>query len=122
MVLQFEAQAEALSFGHLVEGISRSSMMMVLPRTDVPPGAKSIHATQRPIMEDSTGQSSGSWTRKRAASIGPQDEEKIQMDRFQAQAEVPLSGGDGRDHVCLCQSDPKIPRPRNGKLLSHGIQ
>lgn len=122
MVLEFAAKAEAFSFGHIVEGISRSSMMMVLPRTDVPPGAKSIHATQRPTMEDSTGQHSGSWTRKRAASIGPQDDEKMQTERVQTYAEGPPGGGDGRDHVCLCQSDPKIPRPRNGEFSNHDLQ
>lgn len=24
-----------------------------------------------------------------------------------------------RSEICLCQPDPKIPRPRNGKFLSH---
>ncbi|KAK8220287.1 hypothetical protein IWZ01DRAFT_425802, partial [Phyllosticta capitalensis] len=66
-------------------------------------------------------------TRKRAASLV----DRAEMDSQEAEA-VPVSGthsrinsagslvssdGSTTNHVCLCQPDPKIPRPRNAFIL-----
>ena len=63
-------------------------------------------------------------SRKRAATIAqldsqedPQDKNRSKHTREDSEA-TGTSGSSGNSlaHICLCQPDPKIPRPRNGKL------
>jgi len=63
-------------------------------------------------------------SRKRAATIAqldnqedPQDKSRSKHIREDSGATGPShSPGNSLVHICLCQPDPKIPRPRNGKL------
>lgn len=70
-----------------------------------------------PPISDSAS-SSTRMTRKRAADLANLEdsnrtvnqEQEISPQREQRPAATPA-------HICLCQPDPKIPRPRNGMLL-----
>lgn len=54
-------------------------------------------------------------TRKRTAGIvETEDKDLIHAD---ASSPAHTRSGSGDIHVCICQPDPKIPRPRNGKCL-----
>lgn len=57
-------------------------------------------------------------TRKRAASVVIRDVgDTMEVDHV-SPTHTWVSSGDSRDstyHLCLCQPDPKIPRPRNGR-------
>ena len=53
-------------------------------------------------------------TRKRSAGI-VQQEDKATTSAEVSPAHSRASSGEQPVHVCICQPDPKIPRPRNGK-------
>jgi len=55
-------------------------------------------------------------TRKRGADIVEEEDKEIDIHEA---AHTRASSGDSTAHVCICQPDPKIPRPRNGKLTEH---
>lgn len=56
-------------------------------------------------------------TRKRTAGIV--EEEDKDADLIEpTSAHTRQSSGDSAAHVCICQPDPKIPRPRNGTFSS----
>ena len=54
-------------------------------------------------------------TRKRSAGIVDQEDKAIDHSDI-SPAHTRNSSGDSTAHVCICQPDPKIPRPRNGKF------
>lgn len=54
-------------------------------------------------------------TRKRNAGIVAREDKAIDHPDI-SPAHTRNSSGDSSLHVCICQPDPKIPRPRNGKL------
>lgn len=54
-------------------------------------------------------------TRKRGAGIVEQ-EDKAFTDTEVSPAHSRADSGEQAVHVCICQPDPKIPRPRNGML------
>lgn len=60
-------------------------------------------------------------TRKRAASLVYIEEDKPKSDNdptYQRSSNSAPSTGSGEfsGHICLCQPEPKIPRPRNGEF------
>lgn len=58
-------------------------------------------------------------TRKRTAGIVESEDKAIDQPDI-SPAHTRNSSGDSSIHVCICQPDPKIPRPRNGKSsLTH---
>ncbi len=54
-------------------------------------------------------------TRKRSAGAVEQKDKAIASAEA-SPAHARSNSGDTVPHVCLCQPDPKIPRPRNGKI------
>lgn len=56
-------------------------------------------------------------TRKRAASLNTESANQALVDLSLSSATTngPLTLDPPREQVCLCQPDPKIPRPRNGE-------
>lgn len=54
-------------------------------------------------------------TRKRSAGIVEREDKEIDHPDI-SPAHTRNSSGDSTAHVCICQPDPKIPRPRNGML------
>lgn len=57
-------------------------------------------------------------TRKRAASLNTESANQALVDLSLSSATsttAPLTLDPTREQVCLCQPDPKIPRPRNGE-------
>ncbi|KAK3691890.1 slightly ste11-like protein [Vermiconidia calcicola] len=55
-------------------------------------------------------------TRKRSAGIVEQEDKALDSADI-SPAHTRASSGDSAVHVCICQSDPKIPRPRNAFIL-----
>jgi len=60
-------------------------------------------------------------TRKRAASLVHIEEDKPKSEeddpKYQSSNSAPSTGsGEFSGHICLCQPEPKIPRPRNGEF------
>ena len=53
-------------------------------------------------------------TRKRSAGIVEQEDREIDSNET-SPAHTRTSSDESTMHVCICQPDPKIPRPRNGK-------
>jgi hypothetical protein len=56
-------------------------------------------------------------TRKRAASLNSESASHLRIEDLaltNANSSGPPILDPTREHVCLCQPDPKIPRPRNG--------
>jgi hypothetical protein len=53
-------------------------------------------------------------TRKRSAGVVEQEEKAIASAEA-SPAHTRSNSGDPAPHICLCQPDPKIPRPRNGR-------
>lgn len=53
-------------------------------------------------------------TRKRSAGFVEQ-EDKALSSANTTPAHTRANSGESTAHVCICQPDPKIPRPRNGK-------
>lgn len=56
-------------------------------------------------------------TRKRTAGIVEIEDKELES-AGETPAQSRESSGDSTVHVCICQPDPKIPRPRNGMLTS----
>ena len=56
-------------------------------------------------------------TRKRNAGIVEAEDKDIDEGESNS-AHTRQNSGDSGIHVCICQPDPKIPRPRNGTYLS----
>ncbi|KXT14523.1 hypothetical protein AC579_9567 [Pseudocercospora musae] len=54
-------------------------------------------------------------TRKRTAAIV--ESEDKDLDHAEASSPAHIRSGSGDIHVCICQPDPKIPRPRNAFIL-----
>ena len=46
------------------------------------------------------------------------DKVTLEQLRIGSENNMAISPEETRDHVCMCTSDPKIPRPRNGKQAS----
>ncbi|ORY06240.1 hypothetical protein BCR34DRAFT_590673 [Clohesyomyces aquaticus] len=98
---------------------------------------KSIRATQSrntssPTVAEPTRDSRGPMsspqsppmmTRKRAASLNEQinrgvlDDTQSPVDSRSSYSAPSTASGDLSGHVCLCQPEPKIPRPRNAFIL-----
>lgn len=53
-------------------------------------------------------------TRKRSANIVEEESKEIDNQDV-SPVHTRASSGDSTAHVCICQPDPKIPRPRNGE-------
>lgn len=53
-------------------------------------------------------------TRKRSAG-GVEQEGSVLQSSTTSPAHTRASSGESAAHVCICQPDPKIPRPRNGE-------
>ena len=53
-------------------------------------------------------------TRRRSAGLVEQEDRIIDSSET-SPVHTRNSSGDSAVHVCICQPDPKIPRPRNGK-------
>ena len=51
--------------------------------------------------------------RKRTASIVEEEDKELESSEI-SPAHTRASSGDSAAQVCICQPDPKIPRPRNG--------
>jgi hypothetical protein len=90
---------------------------MVSPRTEALAGVGVAgYRDVRQHVPSSAGASpSAAWARKRAASVDALEEDKVKLEQMQPGAPRAIAMDESRDHVCLCTSDPKIPRPRNGK-------
>lgn len=56
-------------------------------------------------------------TRKRNAGIVDEEDEELESANS-TPAHTPDNSGDLAIHVCICQPEPKIPRPRNGTFAS----
>lgn len=56
-------------------------------------------------------------TRKRGADIVEEEDKEIDIHET-TPVHTRASSGNSTAHVCICQPDPKIPRPRNGKLAN----
>jgi len=48
--------------------------------------------------------------------------DQIDEDEEQTTPSRSRESSDGSFQPCLCQPEPKVPRPRNGKLTDHGLQ
>jgi HMG box factor len=58
----------------------------------------------------------------RKRSVDVVEEEDREVDRHEVTpVHTRASSGDSTAHVCICQPDPKIPRPRNGKSPSSSV-
>lgn len=55
-------------------------------------------------------------TRKRSANVVEEEDKAIESHET-SPVHTRASSGDSTAHVCICQPDPKIPRPRNGKCI-----
>jgi hypothetical protein len=55
-------------------------------------------------------------TRKRSVNVVEEEDREIDSHEVTS-IHTRASSGDSTAHVCICQPDPKIPRPRNGKSL-----
>ena len=53
-------------------------------------------------------------TRKRSVNVVEEEDREIDSHEV-TPIHTRASSGDSTAHVCICQPDPKIPRPRNGK-------
>jgi HMG box factor len=58
--------------------------------------------------------SAPSPTRKRSVNVVEEEDREIDSHEV-TPVHTRASSGDSTAHVCICQPDPKIPRPRNGK-------
>jgi len=56
-------------------------------------------------------------TRKRGVDIVEEEDKEID-NHDTTPVHTRASSGDSTAHVCICQPDPKIPRPRNGKFAN----
>jgi hypothetical protein len=56
-------------------------------------------------------------TRKRGVDVVEQEDKEIEIHET-TPVHTRASSGDSTAHVCICQPDHKIPRPRNGKLTN----
>lgn len=54
--------------------------------------------------------------RKRSATCVEEEDKEIDSHEV-SPVHTRASSGDSTSRVCICQPDPKIPRPRNGKIL-----
>jgi hypothetical protein len=97
-----------------------SSMMMVSPRTlALPdPDIARYHDARHPVSVSAGASPSSGWPRKRAASIDMMEGDNVKSEQAWKAGSSNPTKNDQRDHVCLCTSDPKIPRPRNGTSYS----
>lgn len=113
-------------------------MVMSAKSKDIPPGDSIKRISRKPstvlagpLRRDTpqTSKSSGPYSRSRATSPPPERltrkraasvDTEIANHRIQDLAinSSPQSGT-VRERVCLCQRDPKIPRPRNGIRRFH---
>ncbi|KAK0389707.1 hypothetical protein NLU13_3280 [Sarocladium strictum] len=93
--------------------------MMVSPRTEALAGVGVAgYRDVRQHIPSSAGASpSAAWARKRAASLDALEEDKVKLEQMHPGAPRAIAIDEQRDHVCLCTSDPKIPRPRNAFIL-----
>ena len=58
-------------------------------------------------------------TRKRTAGVVEEEDKDIELtDADATPVHTRASSGDSVVQVCICQPDPKIPRPRNGTSIS----
>lgn len=55
-------------------------------------------------------------TRKRVASLDTNVANNSRLEDFALTSASTINGVSGGVKICLCQPDPKIPRPRNGAL------
>lgn len=55
-------------------------------------------------------------TRKRSANVVEEEDKAIESHET-SPVHTRASSGDSTAHVCICQPDPKIPRPRNGNCI-----
>lgn len=96
----------------------RKSSRIHIPRT-----APSSCPVQHTKEEEQPTPTSPQAARKRNASIEIDDrtqqsvESESPTDVKTPASAVSAGSGDLSPHVCLCQPEPKIPRPRNGKCL-----
>ena len=97
-----------------------SSMMMVSPRTlALPdPDIARYHDGRHTVSASAGASPSSGWPRKRAASIDMLEGDNVKSEQAWKAGSSNSTKNDQRDHVCLCTSDPKIPRPRNGTNYS----
>jgi HMG box factor len=102
-----EASRPSLGQAHSPQGISdssrRASLRTALPSRNTDSGRASSARTR--------------LSRKRAASLELETANHQRLDDLtldSAGSGPPLTADPTRDQVCLCQPDPKIPRPRNG--------
>lgn len=69
------------------------------------------HGSKAPLTPEESPPTRAS--RKR--NTGVVEQEDVDLDRVEAGSAHSRTNSDDNTHVCICQPDPKIPRPRNGK-------
>lgn len=92
-------------------------------RIQIPKSAPTTSDVRRLKEEEQPTPTSPGVARKRNSSLDSDDnaEESVKNDS-PTEIKTPASAGSTRSgdlspHVCLCQPEPKIPRPRNGESL-----
>ncbi|KAH8175702.1 HMG (high mobility group) box domain-containing protein [Sarocladium implicatum] len=88
-------------------------MMMVSPRTLALPDPElaRFHDSRHPLSASAGASPSSGWPRKRAASVDALEGDNVKPDQPWKATSRDATKNEQRDHVCLCTSDPKIPRP-----------
>ena len=107
-----QSQGSASAF-HANTNISRRSSSNVSTRS-LRSAIGHTGSSKAPLTPEESPPSRPS--RKRDASIVEVEDKEIDSQEV-TPVHTRASSGDSTAHVCICQPDPKIPRPRNGTLL-----
>jgi len=92
-------------------------------RIQIPRSAPNTSDVQRTKEEEQPTPTSPRVARKRNSSLGSDEHaEESVKNECPTDVKTPASAsstgsGDLSPHVCLCQPEPKIPRPRNGEFV-----
>jgi len=103
---------------HSAAGPSRRTSSTVSTRSQQRRSPSPSHSSKTPLTPE---ESPPFRTTRKRNTCTLEDEDKELDSAGTTSAHTRASSGDSIVHVCICQPDPKIPRPRNGMFFEQSL-